>query len=712
MRFLLTLALASLAFGQVNQTTNRLGTTDNYVVAFEWTADGTGFVPPTQANTAPFPLVGYQVTQIEIKPRTPAPTSGYTIKITDASGNDLLANNGASLSPTAATAYVAGPTVPPLNGTFSLVITGQSVAGAKGTVYVFLGKPLGVDTGGSGLPSGPSGGDLGCIGSTYPNPKVCGINGVNLLTLGTGYLFLTAGVPTVSAIGNGTVTSITTSAPITGGPITTTGNIACPTCLTNLVTISTTSPLTGGGDLSANRTFAIDNAAADGVTKGAATFAAADFNSALGVISLDYTNGQKATNSVPGFLSAADHATFSAAASGITALTGDGTATGPGSVALTLATVNAGSGSCGSATVSCIAVTNAKGLVTSQSTATITPAVGSITGLGTGVATWLATPSGANLASALTTSLPNTKGGTGGDSSGGTGLAHVSAGTWSYSAVVSADLNITTTTCANQFIRSLSSGAVGTCAAITATDLGTTLTPRFARLGLGQAADGTATLAATQGGIGATSTDGYILQNTTAAAAGAQQFSPRIRLTGFGWKTNATAASQEVDWIVENQPVQAAAAPDYSLVFSSQVNAGGYKRVLTVGDVLGSPTTGALWLKVNGTPSATNYALANDSTGNITVNAETGGVVALSVNSVVGLTASASAIVVTAGLPVQTVEIAVGSLPTCNAGAAGSRSSVNDSNAASFTAGIGAVVAAGGTTHVPVYCDGTNWRIG
>lgn len=40
-------------------------------------------------------------------------------------------------------------------------------------------------------------------------------------------------------------------------------------------------------------------------------------------------------------------------------------------------------------------------------------AVGGITGLGTGVGTFLATPSGANLATALTTALPATKGGTG-----------------------------------------------------------------------------------------------------------------------------------------------------------------------------------------------------------------------------------------------------------------------------------------------------------
>lgn len=40
-------------------------------------------------------------------------------------------------------------------------------------------------------------------------------------------------------------------------------------------------------------------------------------------------------------------------------------------------------------------------------------AIGDITGLGTGVATFLGTPSGANLASALTTALPASKGGTG-----------------------------------------------------------------------------------------------------------------------------------------------------------------------------------------------------------------------------------------------------------------------------------------------------------
>ena len=76
--------------------------------------------------------------------------------------------------------------------------------------------------------------------------------------------------------------------------------------------------------------------------------------------------------------------------------------------------------------------------------------------------------------------------------------------------------------------------------------------------------------------IGATSTDGLILTDPTAATSANQKWSPRIRLTGQGWKTTATAGSQETDWIVENQPVQGTTHPTSNLVFSDQVNAGGY----------------------------------------------------------------------------------------------------------------------------------------
>lgn len=135
--------------------------------------------------------------------------------------------------------------------------------------------------------------------------------------------------------------------------------------------INTTAPITGGGDLSADRTIACN----------------------------------VASGSQAGCLSSADWTTFNnkqASGNYITALTGDVTASGPGSVATTLATVNSNTGSFGTATQSPTLTLNGKGLVTAAVNTTITPAVGSITGLGSGVATFLATPSSANLGSALT----------------------------------------------------------------------------------------------------------------------------------------------------------------------------------------------------------------------------------------------------------------------------------------------------------------------
>jgi hypothetical protein len=59
-------------------------------------------------------------------------------------------------------------------------------------------------------------------------------------------------------------------------------------------------------------------------------------------------------------------------------------------------------GTYGSATQTPVLTTNAQGQVTGVTNTTITPAVGSITGLATGVATFLATPTSANLAAAVT----------------------------------------------------------------------------------------------------------------------------------------------------------------------------------------------------------------------------------------------------------------------------------------------------------------------
>lgn len=98
-------------------------------------------------------------------------------------------------------------------------------------------------------------------------------------------------------------------------------------------TISTTAPLSGGGDLSANRTLSIS----------------------------------QSTTSTDGYLSSTDWNTFNnkqPAGNYITALTGDATASGPGSAALTLATVNSNVGSFGTASNVSTVTVNAKGLIT------------------------------------------------------------------------------------------------------------------------------------------------------------------------------------------------------------------------------------------------------------------------------------------------------------------------------------------------------------
>ncbi len=61
-----------------------------------------------------------------------------------------------------------------------------------------------------------------------------------------------------------------------------------------------------------------------------------------------------------------------------------------------------------------------------------------------------------------------------------------------------------------------------------------------------------------------------------------------------------------------------------------------------------------------------------------------------------------------AGTYAATTPVAVGSLPAASAGLTGARMFVTDASATTFAS----IVANGGANKVPVYCDGTNWRIG
>jgi hypothetical protein len=231
--------------------------------------------------------------------------------------------------------------------------------------------------------------------------------------------------------------------------------------------INTSSPITGGGDLSADRTIAIPaatgsvngylasadwttfnnkqstltlgnltDAGTDGITIGTGTGAVVGSGTTISQHVADTTHA--------GYLASADWNTFNGkqtAGNYITALTGDVTASGPGSVAATVASVGGSSAAnINTSQLATAAATNLNtastivkrdasgnfvagnitaaltgtasgnlisgGALGTPSSGTLTNATGlpisGVSGLGTGVGTFLATPSSANLASAVT----------------------------------------------------------------------------------------------------------------------------------------------------------------------------------------------------------------------------------------------------------------------------------------------------------------------
>ena len=104
-----------------------------------------------------------------------------------------------------------------------------------------------------------------------------------------------------------------------------------------------------------------------------------------------------------------------------------------------------------------------------------------------------------------------------------------------------------------------------------------------ANIGIGAASTG-AKVELTNNALGATpaSTSGLNLVNQTAATSGNQQSSPVLKLTGQGWKTNATASSQTVEFQEFVLPVQGASVATATFKLQSQVNSGGWQDALSI----------------------------------------------------------------------------------------------------------------------------------
>jgi hypothetical protein len=221
-------------------------------------------------------------------------------------------------------------------------------------------------------------------------------------------LTVTGGIPTWAAPAtNGTVTSVALTVPafltVSGSPITTSGTFA--------VSLSGTAlPISSGGTSATTAASAFNNLNPMTTTGDLIYESATSVASRLAI----GTTGQVLTvvGGIP---------TWSTS-SAITALTGDGTTTGPGSVAFTLATVNSNVGTFGSSTSIPTFTVNAKGLITAASGNAVIAPAGTLSG---------ATLASNVLASSLTSVGTITSGTWNGTTiavaNGGTGLATLTA---------------------------------------------------------------------------------------------------------------------------------------------------------------------------------------------------------------------------------------------------------------------------------------------
>lgn len=135
-------AIANAA-GSIGISASPIGSSgSNWLVVMRWSGDASsGAVPATTFRLTQYQIAGYQPTVIEVQPGSPAPTNNYSLKIADPSGVDILGGAAAaSLSSSASQGFTASTAAPPLD-TFTVTISGQSVAGAQGAIYLFLTKP-------------------------------------------------------------------------------------------------------------------------------------------------------------------------------------------------------------------------------------------------------------------------------------------------------------------------------------------------------------------------------------------------------------------------------------------------------------------------------------------------------------------------------------------------------------------------------------------
>jgi hypothetical protein len=148
---------------------------------------------------------------------------------------------------------------------------------------------------------------------------------------------------------SGTISSVATTSPITGGTITTTGTIACATCVTSAASLTSSAFMMGAGSQGSQT-----------VSAATATAALNAFTSSLQGVAPSSGGG------TANFLRADGTWAAPGGTAGITSLTGDATASGPGAAATTVAKVNGISYSATAAAHSVEVVTTANTTATAK----------------------------------------------------------------------------------------------------------------------------------------------------------------------------------------------------------------------------------------------------------------------------------------------------------------------------------------------------------
>lgn len=204
------------------------------------------------------------------------------------SANNLLYASGANVIGGLATAnngalVTSGAGVPSINTTLPFAVQTNITGLGTVTSGTWSATAIGVTKGGTAQTSW----------TQYAIPYLNTTTSFSEIGIGTANYLLAV---------NGTTNGYSWKDPADFEPVLSKSNLTA----TTPVNVSNT-PQIIGASASA---ITIDDAVADGATKGAAAFATSDFETAAGVVSIDYTNGQAAATGVKGFLTGTDWDTF------------------------------------------------------------------------------------------------------------------------------------------------------------------------------------------------------------------------------------------------------------------------------------------------------------------------------------------------------------------------------------------------------------------